>query len=112
MLDEVRGECEAVSAELRPRCSVLPAASLAERLGISRDQMLTALHEQNIGTGVHYRAIPDLRAYRERYGWRSEDYPNAKAIGDRTISLPLSPRLSDQDVDDVIAAIKTALRRD
>jgi dTDP-4-amino-4,6-dideoxygalactose transaminase len=82
-----------------------------ERCGLSRDELLTALHEQNIGTGVHYRAIPDLRAYRERYSWRSEDYPNAKAIGDRTVSLPLSPRLTDQDVGDVIAAIKTALRR-
>lgn len=77
--------------------------------GISRDQMLLALHQQNIGTGVHYRAIPDLRVYRERFGWRAADYPHAKAIGDRTLSLPLSAKLTDADVDDVIAAVTNAL---
>jgi len=83
----------------------------ATTAGISRDEMLLALHKQNIGTGVHYRAIPDLRVYRERYGWHSDDYPNAKAIGARTLSLPLSPKLNDEDVADVIAAVRQALGR-
>ena len=77
--------------------------------GISRDDMLSALHKQNIGTGVHYRAIPDLTVFRERCGWRSEDYPNAKMVGDRTLSLPLSAKLTDQDVEDVIAAVAKAV---
>jgi dTDP-4-amino-4,6-dideoxygalactose transaminase len=77
--------------------------------GVSRDQVLLSLHQQNIGTGVHYRAIPDLRVYRERFGWRAADYPHAKAIGDRTLSLPLSAKLTDADVDDVIAAVTNAL---
>jgi dTDP-4-amino-4,6-dideoxygalactose transaminase len=77
--------------------------------GISRDDMLSALHKQNIGTGVHYRAIPDLKVYRERYHWRSEDYPHAKMIGDGTLSLPLSAKLTDQDVEDVIAAVANAV---
>ena len=80
-----------------------------QRCGISRDDLLMSLHKQNIGTGVHYRAIPDLLVYRERFGWNADDYPNAKAIGDRTLSLPLSPKLSDHDVEDVIAAVKLAL---
>lgn len=80
-----------------------------ETAGISRDEMLLALHKQNIGTGVHYRAIPDLKVYRERFAWRSEDYPHAKGIGDRTLSLPLSAKLTDQDVDDVIEAVGNAL---
>jgi len=77
--------------------------------GISRDRMLVALHEQNIGTGVHYRSIPDLQVYRERFGWRSEDWPHARHIGDRTLSLPLSAKLTDGDVDDVIAAVRGTL---
>ncbi len=77
--------------------------------GLSRDDMLVALHRQNIGTGVHYRAIPDLQVYRQHFGWRSEDYPQAKAIGDKTLSLPLSAKLSDRDVGDVIAAVRKAL---
>lgn len=78
--------------------------------GISRDRMLVALHEQNIGTGVHYRAIPELKVYRERFGWRAEDWPHARRIGERTLSLPLSANLTDEDVDDVVAAVHAALR--
>jgi dTDP-4-amino-4,6-dideoxygalactose transaminase len=82
----------------------------AARCGVSRDDMLMALHRQNIGTGVHYRSVPSLRVYRERFGWKPEAWPNAHAIGERTLSLPLSARLSDDDVGDVIAAVRHALR--
>lgn len=79
------------------------------RCGVSRDEMLMRLHRQNIGTGVHYRSIPNMTVYRERFGWRPEDWPNAQAIGDRTLSLPLSAKLDDADVADVIAAVRRAL---
>ncbi|MCK5942997.1 MAG: DegT/DnrJ/EryC1/StrS family aminotransferase [Planctomycetes bacterium] len=78
--------------------------------GVSRDAVLVSLHQQNIGTGVHYRSIPDMSVYRQRFGWRPEDWPNAKSIGDRTLSLPLSAKLDDRDVDDVITALRHALR--
>ena len=67
------------------------------------------LHRQNIGTGVHYRAIPGMSVYQRRYGWRADDCPHAKTIGDRTLSLPLSAKLTDDDVGDVINAVKQAL---
>jgi dTDP-4-amino-4,6-dideoxygalactose transaminase len=38
-----------------------------------------------------------------------DDYPNAAWISDRTISLPLSPKLSDADVDDVVEAVQRVL---
>jgi dTDP-4-amino-4,6-dideoxygalactose transaminase len=79
------------------------------RCGVTRDQMLMRLHERNIGTGVHYRSIPNLSVYRQRFGWRPEDYPVATAIGDRTLSLPLSAKLTDDDVTDVIRAVRQAL---
>ncbi len=79
------------------------------RAGVTRDAMLLRLHRQNIGAGVHYRAIPSLSVYRQRFGWRAEDYPHARTIGERTLSLPLSPGLDDQDVADVIAAVRAAL---
>lgn len=83
----------------------------AQRCGITRDQMLMQLHKQNIGAGVHYRSIPSLTVYRERFGWRPEEWPHAHAIGERTLSLPLSPKLTDADVADVIAAVRGALGR-
>jgi len=80
------------------------------RCGVSRDEMLMRLHRQNIGTGVHYRAVPGYTVYRERFGWKPEDYPAAQAIGERTLSIPLSAKLGDADVADVIAAVRGALR--
>jgi dTDP-4-amino-4,6-dideoxygalactose transaminase len=82
-----------------------------DRAGLSRDEMLLALHRQNIGTGVHYRSIPTLSVYQRRFGWHREQTPVATAIGDRTLSLPLTPKLTDADVGDVIAAVRQALRR-
>jgi dTDP-4-amino-4,6-dideoxygalactose transaminase len=76
------------------------------RSGVSRDDVLVRLHRQNIGTGVHYRAIPSMSVYQQRFGWRPEDYPAAARIGDRTLSLPLSARLTDDDVADVIEAVR------
>ena len=65
---------------------------------------------QNIGVGVHYLSIPEHPYYRERFGWRPEDYPNAMRIGRQTVSLPISAKLTDQDVEDVIEALKNTLR--
>ncbi|MFN2221331.1 MAG: DegT/DnrJ/EryC1/StrS family aminotransferase, partial [Candidatus Promineifilaceae bacterium] len=64
-----------------------------------------ALHKQGIGTGIHYRALHLQRYYRDMYGYEAHDLPNADWISERTISLPLSPKLSDEDVEDVIFAI-------
>ena len=68
--------------------------------GLTRDQFVTKLHQRDIGTGVHYRAIPVHPVYRERFGWNSEDYPRAVAVGNSTVSLPLSAReLAGMPVD-------------
>ena len=80
-----------------------------EDLGIDRDGVLAALHRQNIGTGVHYRAVHLHEYYRERFGYAPEDFPVATDISARTISLPLSPKLTDDDVDDVILGLRRVL---
>ncbi len=82
-----------------------------ENAGISRDAFLGAMQKQNIGVGVHYQSIPEHPYYQQAYGWRAEDYPHAMQIGRETVSLPISPKLSEQDVADVIAAVKNALGR-
>ncbi|MEE4276309.1 MAG: DegT/DnrJ/EryC1/StrS family aminotransferase, partial [Thermoleophilia bacterium] len=70
-----------------------------KRAGLSRDAVLEAMTRENIGVGVHYLAIPEHPFYQEAYGWRPEQWPQATAIGRRTISLPLSARLTGADVD-------------
>jgi dTDP-4-amino-4,6-dideoxygalactose transaminase len=80
-----------------------------KRAPLSRDQFVTALHRRNIGTGVHYRAIPVHPVYQTRFGWRPKDFLNAKTIGETTVSLPLSAKLTEQDVEDVVAAVTEVL---
>jgi dTDP-4-amino-4,6-dideoxygalactose transaminase len=80
-------------------------------LSPSRDEVLTALHRQNIGTGVHYRALHLHPYYAETFGYRPGDFPVAEWISERTLSLPLSPKLTDEDVADVIAAVHRTLER-
>ena len=81
-----------------------------ERLtGIDRDSFLTAMQKQNIGTGVHYQSLPEHSYYQQALHWKPEDYPNAMKIGKQTASLPLSAKLSDRDVADVIEAVKMTL---
>jgi dTDP-4-amino-4,6-dideoxygalactose transaminase len=79
--------------------------------GLTRDDVMLALHREKIGTGVHYRALHLHPYYRDAFGYAPGDFPNAEWISERTISLPLSPRLTDEDVEDVIAAVRRALSR-
>lgn len=78
--------------------------------GISRDQFLSEMTKRNIGIGVHYMSIPEHPYYQKTYGWRPEGYPHAMNVGRRTVSLPLSAKLSDKDVEDVIEAVQECLR--
>lgn len=80
-----------------------------QRAGISRDRFLDRMTAQKIGVGVHYLSVPEHPVYQERFGWRPEDYPNAMRIGRQTVSLPLSAKLGDDDVADVVAAVRTCL---
>ena len=80
-----------------------------KRAPLTRDNFITALHKRNIGTGVHYRAIPTHPVYQQRFGWMPEDYPNADAIGRSTVSLPLSAKLTELDVNDVINVVQDVL---
>ena len=82
-----------------------------ERAGIDRDDFLDAMTARNIGVGVHYLSIPEHPYYRQRFGWRGEDYPHATRIGHQTVSLPLSAKLTDEDVGDVVDAVRGILER-
>lgn len=80
------------------------------RCGIARDDFLAAMTKENIGVGVHYLSIPEHPYYQTTFGWTPEEWPNATSIGRSTVSLPLSARLTDRDVDDVIHAVTRLLR--
>jgi dTDP-4-amino-4,6-dideoxygalactose transaminase len=78
--------------------------------GIDRDGLLNALAERRIGTGVHYRGVHLHPYYRDRYGIDPAQLPVATDISERTLSLPLSPKVSERDQDDVVEALTAVLR--
>jgi dTDP-4-amino-4,6-dideoxygalactose transaminase len=80
-----------------------------DRSKVDRETFLAAITREKIGVGVHYRSIPTHPFYQERFGWRPEDYPESHRIGEQTVSLPISPKLTDEDVDDVVAAVRRVL---
>lgn len=74
-----------------------------------RDRILHGLQENGIGAAVNYRAIHTLTYFRERLGFKPEDFPVANLIGERTISLPLYPALKDHEVEYVIDTLGKVL---
>lgn len=76
-----------------------------EKTGIKRDEFLDAMTAEKIGVGVHYLSIAEHPYYQRTFGWKPEDYPSAMKVGRETVSLPISPKLTDQDVEDVIEAV-------
>jgi dTDP-4-amino-4,6-dideoxygalactose transaminase len=71
----------------------------------TRDELLDFMTASKIGVGVHYRAVHLHEYYRKRFGFEPGQFPVATDISNRTLSLPLSPALSEQDQDDVVEAL-------
>jgi dTDP-4-amino-4,6-dideoxygalactose transaminase len=80
-----------------------------EDLKADRDTIQQALYKGNIGTGIHFISLHLHPYYRDHYGYKHNDFPNALHVSERTISLPLSAKLTDQDVEDVIHTLRRVL---
>jgi perosamine synthetase len=78
----------------------------ADKAGVDRDRFFRALRAENIGVNVHYIPVHLHSYYRERFGYKGGEYPVAERAYERLISLPLFHGMSDQDVNDVIAAVR------
>lgn len=71
---------------------------------------MNALFLKNIGTGVHYTALHLHPYYSQAYGYKQGDFPASEMVGDTTLSIPLSAALTDEDVWDVIKALRECLK--
>ena len=87
-----------------------PLRLRTDKLTITRDRMIEELRARNIGTSVHFIPIHTFTYYRDRYGFKPEDFPVAMDCTDRVISLPLHPGLSDSDVGDVVEAVRDVIK--
>ncbi len=82
-----------------------------EVLQTERNDFIDELKRRNIGSSVHYRPLHMMSYYAKKYGYAPEDFPVALAAFRSMVSLPLHPRLSDEDVDDVVEAVREAAVR-
>jgi dTDP-4-amino-4,6-dideoxygalactose transaminase len=74
-----------------------------------RDDVLARLQEDGVGVAVNYRAIHTLSYFRESLGFRPEAFPVARRIGNRTLSLPFYPKLTDAEAEHVMGAVHRAV---
>jgi dTDP-4-amino-4,6-dideoxygalactose transaminase len=81
------------------------------KCGITRDEFLNKMQRLNIGCGVHYLAIPRHPYYKKTFNYSETDYPNAVKYGMETVSIPISPKLTEDDIQDVIMAVKKTLTK-
>ena len=79
-----------------------------DRLGQSRSQIMLALKERGIGTGVHYPIITGFALYRQ-HGYSAQATPVANTIGQSILTLPLFPTMTNADVDRVVKALEEVL---
>jgi dTDP-4-amino-4,6-dideoxygalactose transaminase len=76
-----------------------------ERLTIDRRRFIEELKARRIGASVHFIPLHLHPYYRDKYGLKPSDFPVADGQYQRIVSLPLHPRMTDEDVEDVIEAV-------
>jgi len=80
-----------------------------EKIKISRDEFIEKMAERGIGTSVHFIPLHIHPYWRDRYGFKPDDFPNALDCYRRAVSLPIYTRMTDGDVERVIKAVREIL---
>jgi dTDP-4-amino-4,6-dideoxygalactose transaminase len=83
---------------------------LADDAGIERDRFIERLYELGIGCSVHYIPLHLHPYWRERYSLTPAQFPHSQRAYERMVSLPLYTRMTDADVQRVVAAVRGVLR--
>jgi dTDP-4-amino-4,6-dideoxygalactose transaminase len=81
-----------------------------EQLRINRQEFVKALKSRNIGTSVHFIPLHLHPFYRDALGYRPADFPQATAVFERIVSLPIYPKMTEADVRDVIVAVRKLIQ--
>jgi len=95
-----------VRMEANPAWHLYPIRLDPARLTADRAQVFRALRAENIGVNVHYIPVHRHPYYRDRFGYKGGEYPIAEDAYEQLISLPMFHGMSNQDVEDVIAAVE------
>ncbi len=100
--DEI--EIPAVRPEANPSWHLYVIRLNLDKLSVDRGVIFKALRAENIGVNVHYIPIPWFTYY-QNLGYPKHDWPVAESIYQRILSLPIWPGMTDEDVQDVVAAL-------
>jgi dTDP-4-amino-4,6-dideoxygalactose transaminase len=108
--DQAFGDCAALETpRADPLCHhswhLYPLRLRAERLSIDRAAFIEELRMRNICASVHFAPLHLHSFYRERYGYRADDFPVAHREYQREVSLPIYSAMSADDVEDVVSAV-------
>ena len=71
---------------------------------------MPAALSDGIGSQVHYPAIHRFKLYR-KLGWKDGDFPHAEYAGRNILTIPLFPAMANADVDRVVGALTTIIKR-
>lgn len=82
---------------------------LKDEARINRDQLIDSLFADGIGVSVHYIPLHLHPYWKDRYDLKPEQFPHSQKAYERMVTLPLYTRMSDADVERVIASVRTAL---
>jgi len=80
-----------------------------EKLSVDRDFIFKALRAENIGVNVHYIPVHFHSYYQNNYNLRKGILPNVEWLFPRLLTIPIFPKMSDNDVFDVINALRKIL---
>ncbi len=80
-----------------------------DKLKEGRREIFEALRAENIGVNVHYIPVHLQPYYQKRFGYCPGDFPKAENYYSRAITLPVFPKMSDKDIDDVVSAVKKVI---
>jgi len=94
-----------VRAEANPAWHLYPILVDLSKVTTDRAQFFRALRAENIGVNVHYIPVHLHPYYRDRFGYRGDEFPRAEDAYNRLISLPMFHSMTSGDVKDVIAAV-------
>jgi dTDP-4-amino-4,6-dideoxygalactose transaminase len=79
-------------------------------LKAGRKQIFDALRAEKIGVHVHYIPLHLQPYYKKALGYKEGDFPVAENYYARALTLPLFPRMTDDNAEDVIKAVKKVIR--
>ena len=99
----------AVRPETNPAWHLYPIRLVLKNLIADRTEIFRALRAENIGVNVHYIPVHFHPYYRDCFGYKGGEFPVAEDAYSRLISLPMFHGMNDQDVQDVIAAVRKVM---